>query len=237
MLGILVGAGAAAAVAAGYNTMAPRSQLYGRTFIGLPRGRREMALSYDDGPNDPHTFRLLEVLARHNVKATFFMIGQYVARRPDIVQAVVREGHVVGNHTYTHPNIIFKSQAQLRDEITRCEQALTAAVGDQHAPIFRPPFGGRTPGALRTVRELGLTPIMWSITSFDWSAKTSDAIFDKVTREIRGGDVILLHDGGHLQFGADRSRTVIATERLLERYLGEGYAFPTIPQMMSSRLR
>ena len=100
-------AGAVAAVTAGYNSMAPRSQLYGRTFIGERRPSRRLALTFDDGPNDPHTLHLLDVLARHNVHATFFMIGSFVEQRPEIARAVAAAGHAIGNHTHTHPNLIF----------------------------------------------------------------------------------------------------------------------------------
>ena len=99
MLGFALGGTAAAAsalVAAGYQSMAPTGQWYGRTFTGLPRGSKQLALTYDDGPNDPHTLRLLEVLARHDVRATFFLIGRYVQQRPDIVRELVAAGHAVG---------------------------------------------------------------------------------------------------------------------------------------------
>ncbi len=233
MLGLAV-VSVGALVYAGYNTMAPRSQLYGRTFIGTASGKREMALTFDDGPNDPYTLQLLDVLSQYNVKATFFLIGKYVDQRPDIVREVVSAGHVVANHTYTHPNVIFKSQEQFRDELSRCERALDDAVGNNHAPLFRPPFGGRRPAVFRTLIKNGLKPILWSVTSYDWSAKSSEAIERKVTGQVRGGDVILLHDGGHLAFGTDRSFTVKATANLIARYQAEGYAFRTIPDMMSS---
>src|SRR6202166_567745 len=91
---------AAAAVAAGYQNMAPRGQWYGGTFTGLQHESKQLALTYDDGPNDPHTFRLLEVLAKHNVKATFFLIGRFVKQRPGIARGFIPAGQVVGNHTF-----------------------------------------------------------------------------------------------------------------------------------------
>src|SRR5690349_12145870 len=102
---------AAAASAAGYQTMAPTGQWYGHTFCGLPQSSKQLALTYDDGPNDPHTLKLIHVLAKHNVKATFFLIGRYVRMRPDIVRDLVQAGHVVGNHTQTHPLLIFQRAA------------------------------------------------------------------------------------------------------------------------------
>jgi peptidoglycan-N-acetylglucosamine deacetylase len=228
-------AGLAGLVVAGYNTMAPRSQLYGRTFVGGAPGSRELALSFDDGPNDPFTFDLLEVLAKHEVKATFFMVGRYVKQRPEIATAVAREGHVIGNHTFTHPNLIFRTPAQVRSEIADCEKALDDAVGQNHAPLFRPPWGARTPLVLRTVRQLGMTPVLWSVTGYDWSATSAADITQQVTRQVRGGDVILLHDGGHKHMGVDRSHTVQAVDDLLHRYKEEGYAFRAVSEMITAQ--
>jgi peptidoglycan-N-acetylglucosamine deacetylase len=222
---------ASAAVAAGYQSMAPTGQWYGRTFTGLPPGSRQLALTYDDGPNDPHTLRLLEVLARHGVQATFFLIGRYVQQRPEIAREIVQAGHVVGNHTFTHPLLTFKGVAEIRQELSQCRSALQEAIGEP-SNFFRPPFGGRRPAVLRVARELGLEPVMWNVTGYDWNAPPAEKIERKVAKEIRGGDVILLHDGGHKQMGADRSQTVIATDHLIARYKSEGYEFVTIPQMM-----
>ena len=220
-----------AVVAAGYQTMAPTGQWYGHTFTGLSRGTRKLALTYDDGPNDPHTQRLLEVLAKHSVRATFFVIGRFARQRPDIVRELVRAGHAVGNHTFSHPNLIFTSAERTRKELAECQQALLEATGESPR-LFRPPFGGRRPGTLQMVRAAGLQPVMWNVTGYDWSAPPADAIVGKVSHQIGGGDVILLHDGSHAGMGADRSQTVIATDRIIAKYKAEGYEFVTIPEMM-----
>ena len=217
------GAALAAAVTAGYHAMAPESQLYGATVtrVGDPRA---MALTYDDGPNDPYTLRMLEVLARHGAKATFFMIGKYVQQRPEIVREVVRAGHGVGNHTWDHPNLIFCSPREVARQLRDCSSAITDACGVVPT-LFRPPFGGRTPWALKAARGLGMTPVMWNVTGFDWSATTGEAIEQRVVKQVarnpRGGEIILLHDGGHKAMGADRAHSVDATERILARFAGE----------------
>jgi peptidoglycan/xylan/chitin deacetylase (PgdA/CDA1 family) len=216
---------------AGYNTMSPTSQLYGRTFIGLPRGSRTMALTYDDGPNDPFTWRVIEVLEHQGVKATFFLIGQFVQQRPEIARAIVEAGHAIGSHTWDHPNLIFASQSGVRRQLEQAQKAIFDATGVE-PKLFRPPFGGRRPATLRAIRAFGLVPILWNVTCYDWRAKSAGRIVAHAARQIRGGDVILLHDGGYLRMGADRSRTVEASDRILTRYRGEGYEFVTIPQMM-----
>ena len=230
MLGLAVTAvSTAAAVAAGYQS--PTGQWYGRTFTGLPRSSRQIALTYDDGPNDPHTLRLLEVLARQGVQATLFLIGRHVRQHPEIAREIVQGGHTVGNHPLTHPLLTFKSESEIRGQLSECRAALQDAIGE-HSNLFRPPFGGRRPAVLRVARELGMEPVMWNVTGYDWNAPPADVIERKVAKQIRGGDVILLHDGGHKEMGADRSQTVIATDRLIARYKSEGYEFVTIPRMI-----
>src|SRR5215831_19308336 len=225
---------AAAASYAGYATMAPGSQLYGRTLThGNDPG--QIALTYDDRPNDPYTPRLLDLLARHRAWATFFLIGQYARRRPEIARAIHNAGHLIGNHTDSHPNLIFVSAARLRRELEDCRKALEDAIGAP-VPLFRPPFGGRRPNVLRTARAMGLETVMWSVTSYDWSAKSSEAIVQKVVSRVDSrrrpqGEIVLLHDGGHLGFGADRSHTVAATRVLLEKYSAEGKKFVSVQEL------
>jgi peptidoglycan/xylan/chitin deacetylase (PgdA/CDA1 family) len=231
MLPALIGlTAAAAASAAGYQSMAPSGQWYGQTFAGGMPGSKQIALTYDDGPNDPHTLKLLDVLAKHSVRATFFMIGRYVEQRPDIARTVAQAGHVIGNHTFTHPLLIFKTETQTRTQLVDCRHALEDAVGE-HSNLFRPPFGGRRPATLRIARKLGLQTVMWNVTGYDWNAPPAAVIEKRVARQMRGGDVILLHDGGHRITDADRAQTVIATDNLIHRYRDQGYDFVTVKEM------
>ena len=234
MAGWLIGAGALAGAglaAAGWHAMSPESQLYGRTFTGASAGTRELALTFDDGPNDPWTPRLLDVLARHQVRATFFMIGSYARQKPQLALAVAEAGHEIGNHTQTHPNLAYCSAGRLRLELSDCEAALNDVIGE-HAAYFRPPFGGRRPAVLRAARRAGLATIMWRASAYDWELPTADAIVAKVVSQVRGGEVILMHDGSHRGMGWDRGPTVGAADELIRRYAGEGYRFVTVGEMM-----
>ena len=226
------GAGAAGLAVGGfyYAALWPASRLFGRSLIA-GNDPAEVALTYDDGPNDPYTERLLEVLERHQVKATFFLIGRFVKERPDIARAVVDAGHAIGNHTWDHPNLIFCSVAELRRQLQQTQQAIFDATGLE-AKLFRPPFGGRRPDTLSVARSLGLQPVMWNVTCRDWKAKSPEEIVGHAERQIRGGDVILLHDGEFHSIGVDRSRSVEASDRILSGYKAEGNEFLTIPQMM-----
>ncbi len=227
-----------AATFAGFHSMLPESQLYGASFTGAERGAKTLALTYDDGPNDPYTGRLLDVLARHEVKATFFMLGKFVEQRPKIARDVCLGGHVVGNHTFEHKNLIFASEDETRRQLERTQKAIEDYACTKPV-LFRPPWGARKPGTFAVARGLGLTPVMWRVTCYDWKATTPERVVAHAARQIGGGDVILLHDGGYLAMGSDRSHTVKATDELIRRYKGEGYSFVTVPEMMegSSNLR
>lgn len=235
MIGYLLATAAATlgvATGLGYCSMAPRSQLYGACYTNGDPSRRRLALTFDDGPHPRWTPQLLEVLDRHQVKATFFMIGRYAARQPDVTRAVAAAGHAIGNHTFTHPNLIFSTVGQVGVQIEECRQVLEQIVGP-HSALFRPPHGGRLPHVLRTARRLGCVPVMWSVTAYDWRPIDAAAIEQNVTRNLRGGDLILLHDGGHLGT-VDRAASVAATDRILRRCLDQGYQFVTVPEMMET---
>lgn len=214
--------------------MAPQSQFYGRT---LTHGSdaAEVALTFDDGPNDLYTLDLLDLLERHQARATFFLIGRYVRRHPQIARAIRAAGHAIGNHTESHPNLIFSSGPKLRQELESCSHIIEDAIGSS-VTLFRPPFGGRRPAVLRVARKLGLQPVMWSATGYDWRARSPEEIVESITRSIRSrrsprGEIVLLHDGSHVNPSADRSFTVRATHALLEKYSGEGKRFVDVLAM------
>jgi len=236
MIAALAGALGVAGLAtwAGFHSMWPTSQVYGKTFIGLGPGSRLLALTYDDGPNDPYTWRLLEILERHGVKATFFLLGRFVHEKPAIARGLAEAGHALGSHTWDHPNLIFASAAEVRRQLQQTRQAIFDATGVE-VRLFRPPFGGRRPASLRAARQLGLEPVMWNVTCHDWKAGSAEEIVARAARRIRGGDVILLHDGEYHRIGVDRSRSVAASDRLIARYQGEGYQFVTVPEMMGKQ--
>ena len=207
-------------------TLSPESQLLGKTLVA-GSDPNEVALTYDDGPNDAATPRLLEVLARASVKATFFFIGKFVKQRPDLVREAAAAGHLIGNHTMNHPWLLTKPAKLIRQEMRDCQQALEDVLG---APVryFRSPHGARRPAVLHTAAELGLTPVQWNVTGQDWKPIGDAGILRAVEdgmrlteRQGRGAN-ILLHDGFDQQMGADRSDTVKATEQMLGQFAQAG---------------
>lgn len=217
-----LGIRAITALAAGsyaYAGMWPSSQIFGPCVVASKRPA-EIALTYDDGPADPDTFRLLDVLAKHGIRATFFMIGQFVRERPEIVRAVAAAGHLIGNHTMTHPLLLTRSHRVVQQQLQDCNHALEDALGAA-VKWFRPPHGSRRPDILRAARELGLTTVMWNAMGYDWKPTTPEAVERHILRSFhknqRRGNATnaLLHDGGQAEHGQDRSHTVLATDRLI----------------------
>jgi peptidoglycan/xylan/chitin deacetylase (PgdA/CDA1 family) len=214
----------AAAAGVGANAATrPTSQLFGATIIA-GSDRADLALTFDDGPNDPETPLLLDLLVRHSVRATFFVIGSYVRQRPQTLRDIAAAGHLIGNHTQTHPNLFCCSTARIRQELAQCNADIQDAIG---APVhfMRCPFGFRRPAVLRIARSLGLTPVMWNVSAYDWREEiTAAQILANVNRGIarnqrRGSSSnILLHDGSHRTFATNRRATVDAVRLLLEQH-------------------
>jgi peptidoglycan/xylan/chitin deacetylase (PgdA/CDA1 family) len=236
----LAAAGAGAGLAY-FHAQSPTSQLYGRTIHRNPEAGRSIALTYDDGPNPRHTQELMDVLAGHGARATFFLVGQWAEREPGLVRALRDAGHALGNHTWSHPTLALRSTAGVRDELSRCRAAIEAAGAgldevDGQA-LMRPPWGRRRPGTLRAVRTDGYVPVLWSITSWDWLKRTDAQKIARRCVKARDGDVILLHDGAHTAPDADRSASVAATAEILERLGAGGYRFVTVPELMGGPSR
>ncbi len=221
----LISAGLLTGLTAGgyaYAAKWPTSQLFGRTVVA-GSDIQEVALTFDDGPNDPYTQQLLDLLDRRQVRATFFLMGSYVRRRPDIAREIRQRGHLLGNHTMTHPSLLWERPERVREELAECSAVIEDATGAA-VKWFRPPFGARRPDVLRAAAELGLTPVMWNVTAHDWDATDSELLAAKIQRGIHRNQRqnrssnILLHDGGHRQFGTDRSITLTATWLVLEAW-------------------
>jgi peptidoglycan/xylan/chitin deacetylase (PgdA/CDA1 family) len=215
MLGIPVIAGMCA-----WSAVHPSSQVFGPTRRKTPRGRT-LALTFDDGPNPSVTPALLDLLDRYQARATFFLIGRHVRACPDLAGEIARRGHALGNHTYTHPNLLWLSRARVRDELERCSASILEATGQRPA-IMRPPHGYRGPQVHAAAREAGLDPvIMWSKNTRDWTRQSIQQLIERL-RTVQPRDIVLMHDGFHGALNGDRRQTVEALEYWLPRWKAEG---------------
>jgi peptidoglycan/xylan/chitin deacetylase (PgdA/CDA1 family) len=207
------------AAAAAYGVMYPESQLFGRTIVAPPTPR-QLALTFDDGPNPAATPQLLEVLFRRNIRATFFLIGDFVRLEPALTREIAAAGHVIGNHTMTHPFLPRYSAARIQAELAGCNAILEDTLG-RKITLFRPPHGGRSPAVFRAAASLGLRTVQWNLIVGDWSAASSAIILTRLQngiarhRRAARGTNIVLHDGGQAGLGQPRLRTVEAVDNLL----------------------
>lgn len=229
VIGLLVVVGCGAAL--GYACIAPTSEWLGPAVIRGPAGSRFAVLTFDDGPAPPFTEQILDILAQHKISATFFLCGKNVERHPEVARRIVREGHTIGNHTYSHPFLFPRSRKFIANEIDQAQQAIERVTGVRPT-LFRPPYGARWFGLMPILKARGLRMVMWSVAGFDWKYHTK-AIIRTTKRKLHPGAVILLHDG-HEQppaGGIDQSSTVEALPAIIEAATKAGITFEPIEKV------
>jgi peptidoglycan-N-acetylglucosamine deacetylase len=229
-LRLILGAGTVAATGAfSWGAFAPASQIFGRTIRHTPDAS-SLALTFDDGPNPRVTPGLLDLLERHKVRATFFLMGGRVGETPGLAREIAARGHVIGNHTHTHPRLTFCSPSKTREELNRCDEAIEAVTG-KRPRWMRPPFGSRSPLLDRIVRKRGgAGVVMWSKWARDWKPQAAPGVVRRLAK-VRGGDVLLLHDGDHRVPQGDRRHTVDALAHWLPRWKDAGLSFLTLDDL------
>jgi peptidoglycan/xylan/chitin deacetylase (PgdA/CDA1 family) len=224
--GVAVGIGSLISRAA-FN---PVSQIFGRTLVHGSRSNSNVALTFDDGPNDPATPEILKVLKTYNLPATFFVVGQHATRCPDLVRGLVEGGHEIGNHTYAHKSLAWRSSSTIESEIDRGSDAIGTITG--FAPkLLRPPYGSRNPMLFEAARKRNLPLVQWSLPALDWTEQPAQRVVDRVVPQTKNGDVLLFHDGDGCEFGANRAHTVNALPQIIESLMGRGFKFVTVSEM------
>jgi len=168
------------------------------------------------------------LLDKHDAGATFFLIGSHVRAFPALAREITARGHAIGNHTETHPSLIFLSRAKLHEELNRCREAILSAVDGAEPRWVRPPFGFRGPQLDAVVRQLGYSAVaMWSKWAWDWKPQPAQPVIHRL-RRVTGGDIVLLHDGDHRLLEGDRRHTVAALAHWLPRWKDAGLRFVTL---------
>jgi peptidoglycan-N-acetylglucosamine deacetylase len=209
--------------------VAPSSQIFGPT-IRHTGDASAIALTFDDGPNPAVTPDLLDLLDRHQVRSTFFMMGRSVRAFPALTKEVADRGHTVGNHTETHPALTFLSAHRIGGELDRCDDAIAAATG-RRTRWMRPPFGFRGPQMKSLIQQRrGMRVVMWSAMAWDWKATNPESVINHL-RRVKGGDIVLLHDGDHRVLEGARRHTVAALEHWLPRWKDAGIRFKNLDDL------
>jgi peptidoglycan/xylan/chitin deacetylase (PgdA/CDA1 family) len=198
----------------------------GLRYHTLMRGnpaKRQIALTFDDGPHPGYTLKLLDILKRYGAKATFFVVGEKAEQSPDLVKAELAAGHDIGNHTYHHVNLTKIPNDHVATEIKACGKVVQAITG--HAPhLFRPPGGDYDRQVAEVAEALGYTMVLWTDDPGDYASPGSKVIESRVVDRIGNGGIILMHDGVQ--------QTLDILPQMLERLTQRGYQFVTIDQMM-----
>lgn len=193
------------------------------------RDRREVALTFDDGPNPPYTGQILDTLERYGVPATFFCIGLNASGSTEDIARMREQGHGLGNHTWSHPFLPELSRSQLAEQVVRTGEAIAEASGGPAPTLFRPPYGSRTPEVASWLGELDSTIVLWDVEPFDWAMRGAEVIADIVLKETRPGSIILLHDGG-----GDRSQTAASVPLIIEGLLAQDYTFVLVDDLVAA---
>ena len=189
------------------------------------KNRKVVALTFDDGPNPATTNQALDTLSKYGIKATFFVLGKNVSGNEEILKRMKADGHVIGNHSWSHPVLSKLSLDEAKKQITDTEAALTKVLGSS-SKLMRPPYGAITDDIRNS---LDLSFIMWDVDSLDWKSKNEASILTEIQRQVKNGSIILMHDI-HVE-------TVNALPKVIDYLKEQGYEFVTVPEMLHSRLK
>jgi peptidoglycan/xylan/chitin deacetylase (PgdA/CDA1 family) len=224
---------------AAYGYFIPASPIFGKVYAHGPSSDKVVALTFDDGPNEPYTSEVLDTLDKYNIKATFFMIGKNIELYPDTARRVLADGDVIANHSYSH-----NANHALTDfgyeDLQRAEQVIFDITGVK-PHLYRPPHGKKTPWELEHVRKDGMIEVQWSVEANDQHAvayfgkPTPEEYARALVQDAKPGSIILMHDGygpQHDTAKADKSITVDALPIVIEKLKAEGYRFVTVPELL-----
>jgi peptidoglycan/xylan/chitin deacetylase (PgdA/CDA1 family) len=213
-----------------YAARTPSSKIFGDIVTHGPESEKVVALTFDDGPNEPWTGQILDVLRQEGVHATFFLIGMNAEREPDTVRRIAAEGNEIGNHSYAHRKR--DTLLDLRYQDAAKTNAILAKITGIVPRLYRAPNGFHTPWSMRAVGSQGLRVIAWDVESNDWDEPGANTIVSRTMRQVHPGAIILLHDGDNTRQGTDRNQQVTATRMLIDTLKGQGYRFVTVSEML-----
>ncbi len=209
-----------------YGASQVKSQFFMRTLCRGDKAVRKIAITFDDGPCGERSLEILELLQKHDCRASFFLIGNSVRKHPEIVRTMVNRGHLVGNHSLSHSNLFpFFRSSRIRREVEECNRILEEA-GSGPIRFFRPPFGVTNPNIARGLKNSGMEVAGWSIRSFDTQNQAASKVVKRISKRMGGGEVILLHESSE--------HILEILEQLLPAIDRAGLSCVTLDQMFDS---
>lgn len=206
------------------------ASMYPKLFFREGPGKeKKVALTFDDGPDTVYTPQIMDVLKKYNVKATFFLIGNRAQLFPDIVKRMVREGHVVGNHSMNHANIAKLNKEKTYQEIKQAEDALYKIIG-YRTFLFRSPYGSLNAEQVKQIGDYNYKIIAWNVDSLDWKSLSAEQVQYNILENAKEGSIILQHSSGSVE--EDLTGSVAALPEVIKILKKEGYKFVTIPELL-----
>jgi peptidoglycan/xylan/chitin deacetylase (PgdA/CDA1 family) len=228
----MIGAGLAGLAVAGlaaHGTWHRNSWVFGRPLSHLPDGEGAVSITFDDGPNPRATPLVLDLLRREEVRATFFVLGRHADRWPDLVRRTAAEGHQLGNHGYWHRKLHRRGPGYVRDDLSRGTESIVRASGGVRPRHFRAPHGFRSPWVTPIASSLGQRTVGWSLGVWDSARPGASEIARRAAEGLRGGSILLLHDGDGYDAEGDRLQTAEALPSIIENLRARGLRFATLP--------
>lgn len=196
-----------------YGSATIQSNFFAKAFCNSHSSKKEIAITFDDGPDAEYTLRILSLLAEYNVKATFFVIGKNIKNNEMLIKQIDAENHTLGNHTFSHSYFIdFKSKAGFIEEINATSEIVESITG-KRMKLFRPPYGVTTPNIAKAVKELNLHIIGWNVRSLDTTKDTEEVILKRVKKQIKAGAVVLFHDTSEKTISVLRQTLIFAKKK------------------------
>lgn len=194
-------------------------------FTNVPNDGNYVAITFDDGPNPVQTPRLLDILAKRNIKATFYVVGQCVKEYPSVLERIVKEGHELGNHSWSHPNLGKMSDAAVKQQLQDTHDLIVKTVGVPPKSL-RPPYGSFSPRQQQwAFNEFGYKTILWGVDPFDWKKPGAGVIAQRILTQTKSGDIILAHD--------IHKQTIDAMEETLDGLIAKGFRFATVSELLA----
>lgn len=226
-----LGAAVGSVATLAWGAYAPNARLFGPVVGRGDAGRRELYLTFDDGPDPETTPRILETLSELEVPAAFFVIGARGLLHPELVRAAAEAGHEVGNHTFGHLKLDRAGPRRIRHELLRTHRILRELTGRAPA-AFRAPHGFKNPFVAREARRLGYRTVGWSVNVRDYNRPGAEVIRRRARRRLSPGAILLLHDGDGERSGGDRSQTAEALPGIIRDARERGYTFANLSRIL-----
>ncbi|WP_054973112.1 polysaccharide deacetylase family protein [Paenibacillus sp. A3] len=203
-------------------------QIQSQANLKPPKKEKQVALTFDDGPDAKYTVKILDILKKHKAKATFFVVGYQAEKHPDVLSRIVKEGHALGNHTWSHKDLTKLSGQQIENELVKLNKVIQNATGE-FPKYVRTPYGAVSKKVTEAIEQNGQHNVLWNVDTRDWAGATPENMLKNVKANLKPGGIILMHSFGGKK--GDLSNTIELLPKMIEELQEEGYSFVTVDEL------